>query len=130
MPFDVQVDADHARCTVRGYGQFDFKQAADALIAVTRDSRFVPGMALHLDVRKMEFVPTPDESWKLALTLRSLRKTLTGKVAVSVSAPLHYGVARVISTYAAVGGIRMKPFLQEHEAIEWLTAHDPGDAGE
>ncbi|GJQ19965.1 MAG: hypothetical protein HBSIN02_03200 [Bacteroidia bacterium] len=127
MPFDVQVDADHARCTVRGYGSFDFKQAVDALLAVTRDSRYAPGMALHFDVRKMEFVPTPDESWKLALTLRSLRKTLTGKIAVVVSAPLHYGVARVISTYAAVGGIRMKPFLKEQEAIDWLTADDPGE---
>lgn len=130
MPFDFQVDTGQKLCTVRGSGPFNFKESSDTLTAITRDPRFVPGFYIHLDLREMEFVPAADESWKLALILRSLRKSLTGKIAVSVSSPLHYGLARVIAMYAAVGGIRMRPFLRQDDALEWLreTRDEPGDA--
>lgn len=130
MPFDFQVDEARKLCTVRGRGPFDFKESSDILTTIARDSRFLPGYHVHLDLREMEFVPVADESWKLALILRSLRKSLTGKIAVSVSTPLHYGLARVIAMYAAVGGIRMRPFLRQDDALEWLgeTRDEPEGA--
>ncbi len=97
------------------------------MISVFRDQRYLPGMTLQLELRDMEFLPTPDETWRLALVFRSLEKSLTGKIAISVSNPPHYGPARIVSTYAGVGGIRIKPFMTAEEAFQWLDKEEDDD---
>lgn len=120
MPFELHVDEERNHVTVHGRGNFEFQESSEAMIRVTRDARYRPGMTLLLDLREMDFVPTPDETWRLALVFRSLKKSLTGKIAISVASPLHYGLARIVSTYAGVSGIRIKPFLDGDEALQWL----------
>jgi len=120
MPFELHVDEERNHVTVHGRGNFEFQESSETMISVSRDPRYVPGMTLHLDLCDMEFVPTPDETWRLALVFRSLKKSLTGKIAISVSNPLHYGLARIVATYAGIGGIRIKPFMAAEEAYQWL----------
>lgn len=120
MPFELHVDEERNHVTVRGHGNFDFHQHSETLMSMVRDARYKPGMTVHLDLRSMEFVPTPDETWRLALVFRSLKKNLTGKIALSVSNPLHYGLARIVATYAGVAGIRIRPFMAVEEGMDWL----------
>ena len=88
---------------------------------VARTPNFKPWYNVLVDLRTVSFTPTLFESYQLARTLRELRRTYSGPLAIVVSDSPHLGISRMIGSFVESSGMKMGSFTNVEDAQQWLA---------
>ncbi|MGH2567122.1 MAG: hypothetical protein ACRDGA_02200 [Bacteroidota bacterium] len=125
MPYTHEVYPQLKIAQVTASSDINLAESIRVMYDVARDSRFKPSYGLLLDLRLSTFTPTLLESYQLARTLRELRHSYKGPMAIVVSNTLHFGIARMIASFVEAEGLTLFAFQDFEEAKLWLDQHIP-----
>jgi hypothetical protein len=88
---------------------------------VARTPNFKPWYDVLVDLRTVSYTPTLFESYQLARTLRELRRTYSGPMAIVVSNSPHLGISKTIGSFVESSGMKLGSFTTVEEAQRWLA---------
>lgn len=120
MPFKYEIDERKKIAFVTASSDICLAESIQAMYDVAQDPRFNPSYGVLVDLRVSEYTPTLLESYQLARTLRELRHSYAGPMAVGVSNTVHLGIMRMIISFVEHDGMRMTASLDLDEARRWL----------
>lgn len=121
MPFELDISPDGSLARVRGFGQDAFSSTLEALRRIGDDPRILAGMPVLMDVRELDYLATPPEVKEFA-SPDSIPSFFSGhSVALLVRPGTQFGVTRAFASRAESVGSRMKVFVEERTALEWLA---------
>lgn len=95
----------------------DFLAAIAAAGAALADG---PSYSVVIDLRGSRYAPSQREAQQLGDHLVGLKQSLRGPVAIIAEAPLQFGVARMIASFAEAGAMPVGAFRSDAEAAPWL----------
>jgi hypothetical protein len=121
VPMETELQVVRVRC--RGGGSLDEHVAVMRDLAA--DPVLAPGAAVLLDLRDATFVLNVGDAERLASLLADERILGAHRVALVVQSGAHYGMARMVCTFAELRGGDAGAFSDERAALSWLqTARD------
>ncbi len=121
MPFALEISPDGSLARVRGFGREEFSSTLEGLRRVGNDPRLVAGMGVLMDVRDLDYLATPPEVKEFA-SPDSIPAFYSGhSVALLVRPGTQYGITRAFVSRAESVGSRMKVFVEERAALDWLA---------
>lgn len=106
---------------IRLSGRYTFEESLERIEGVVDDERFVEGMNMLIDVTGSDETRTSHQMEELAARIGAMKIHIGNRVALCVKQAHHYGLARMLSTFAIRFGMRYQVFLDAHEAREWLS---------
>ncbi|MCU0624080.1 MAG: hypothetical protein MUF53_09480 [Gemmatimonadaceae bacterium] len=95
----------------------DFAAAVAAAGAALHDG---PSYSVVIDLRGSRYAPTQQEAQQISEQMIGLRAVLTGPVAILAEAPLQFGVARMIASFAEASGMPVAAFRGDEDAERWI----------
>lgn len=101
-------------------GAYTFEEVKQALSSAFKDSGFVKGMTLLIDLRKAGVRVTGDELRERAEYYASLRDYLSPKRALVVAPPELFELSRSFQTYAGMQGLEVCLCTEVDEALRYL----------
>lgn len=103
-------------------GDVSAAQSLHAFDAVISEPEFTQGVGLVIDATGHHHSFSRDEVQLLARHMAEKRESLGNRLAVVVSpdSEFHYGLARMFSIYAELGGLAVGVFTATEEALRWL----------
>lgn len=119
MPIAFEFSGKTIRVTLSG--QYSFDDMKKAAAAIQNDPALTADMNLLLDARQATVNPTLAEVKERALFLQSVARGR--RIAVVVSDSLRYGLTRMLSVFAQMGGLKIEVFMDIEQACGWL---EPG----
>lgn len=97
-----------------------FRAVREALTKLGRNGALADDQRVLLDLRDMRFLLTTPEAEALADELSSADALGRHSVALVAQMGVQYGVARMVCTLAELRGGRVKAFMDDREAVDWL----------
>jgi hypothetical protein len=104
-------------------GQYSYGEIEQASSRILNDPAFTDDMNLLLDARQVAVNPTLAEVKARAMFLKSVIQKRPGKIIIVVSDTLRYGLARMLSIYARIEGVKVEVFRDIEQARQRL---EPG----
>jgi hypothetical protein len=101
-------------------GHFDFNEAPPLIMDIFKDKRFKPGLNYLVDVRQTDRSRTTEEAFEFVDLLKSRSEFRGSKIAILVSRPVSYGLARMISVFLEDFEISLDVFNDLEDAMTWL----------
>lgn len=105
-------------------GIFHIDEYKTELQKAAADPAFRTGMRLLIDERQCANNWSSGEIGKCVRALESLHGRVSSRIGIVVSDSLHYGLARMLSTYAEENGMRVEVFTKLEDAQQFLSAAD------
>ena len=128
MPIRHQIDPDLGRVMLTVSGSVTAREIFETYGMLAADPSFRPNLAVLADCREVTSVPSFEELGVVANThpRGGLMRGGVMRVAVVVSSPWLFGIARQFAALAEPNGIHVVPFYDGREAERWLS----GEAAE
>ena len=89
---------------------------------ISADPRFAPGATLLADCREVTGTPDADELRTIANALESLTQRGFAGLAIVAKSGFVYGMARMFTAFAELGGSRVSAFRDMDAASRWLDS--------
>jgi hypothetical protein len=105
-------------------GIFHIDEYKSELQKAAADPAFRAGMRLLIDERQCCNNRSSGEIGECVRALESLRGRVSAMIGIVVSDSLHYGLARMLSTYADENGLRVEVFTNLEDAQQFLSGAD------
>lgn len=106
-------------------GPGDYAYCATMLRRIAAELAARPGFSGLIDIRELDYVPTVDEAQRLAELYVQHRTAFGGRVAVLARPGEQFGMARLRTITASLGGVQVEAFTARANAIAWLTERRP-----
>lgn len=103
---------------VRGWGPSTLEEALRAPIEVAAHADFEPDFGVVVDLRELEFDPSPNDVLETGRNLVRIRSLYEYRLAVVVAAPLSLR-AELAAAIAGAGGVALRVFTERDEACAW-----------
>lgn len=127
MSLSYQIDEGTHTIRVVGEGTFDVTHCEEFARAVAAELASRPGWPIVADCRELVWIPWPSEVRQVAMVLGELRSAYTGPVAIVLSRPVVFGLARMLATLVEPFGVRMMPFWEPLQAETWCMLESTSD---
>ena len=121
MPLTYMMDEGTRIVRLVGAGTADIAHCDEVSRALARDLATRTGWAIVCDCRELTWMPWPDEIRQLAAIL-SERRAAYGPLAVVLTRPARFGMARMLATLVEPFGVTMRPFWHAEDAEAWCAA--------
>ena len=123
MPVRHEIDVDAGRIVVHLSGSITVAEILRYYQDLASDRLLRPGLTVLADSREVTAVPGFAEMSMVATAqARTPSEVRPTRAAVVVSAAWLFGIIRQFGALAERGGIRVMPFYDEAEAIQWLES--------
>ncbi len=106
-------------------GEVSHKEVSNIIVQAMAEQRFAVGGFLVLDFQNSKTNLSTDEIQVLVSLLKGFRENFTSPILTIVSDPLHFGLMRMLQSYAENHGVEVKIFKEAKEAIKWLPIRKP-----
>src|SRR5438874_6583237 len=87
------------------------------------DGRLQPGMSMILETKEVDSRLTFTYLQEIAGRLSGIFEKGIGRVAVVVDSRYAYSLAKTFAVFAANEPVRMKPFRDREDAVQWLASN-------
>lgn len=121
MPYTHEILPLKKLAVVTASTNISLAECIKEMHEVARTPNFKPWYNVLVDLRTASFTPTLFESYQLARTLRELRRTYSGPMAIVVSNASHAGISKMIGSFVESTGMKFGTFTTVEEAQRWLT---------
>jgi len=122
MPFTHSFSPDASFAVVVAEGACDLAATLAEIESLSADPRFTRGMGILADARRIDYVPSPDETRLIAMVSSRREAFQDHPLAIVVEQMIHYGLARLFAAHAALQGATVEVFRDVGEAQSWLHA--------
>jgi hypothetical protein len=102
-------------------GEVSRNEVSEGIFQAVADQRFVVGSYLVLDLQDTKTDFSSADIQFFVLVFKGIRRKLSSPIIAIVSDSLHYGLMRMLQSYADSRSFEVKIFKREKEAIEWLS---------
>ena len=121
MPYTHEILPTRKLAVVTASSEINLADCIKEMHEVARTPNFKPWYDVLVDLRTVSYTPTLFESYQLARTLRELRRTYSGPMAIVVSNSPHLGISKTIGSFVESSGMKLGTFTTVEEAQRWLA---------
>ena len=126
MPIEHRVDPASGVLRVRRWGSIESQDEEKACRVRAQDPLVVPGIPVLVDCTAVDPPDTVETVRYLADRITHTAAGLQcGPVAILVSTPVQYGMARMYMAMTGISHPRTQVFQSEEKALEWLRQAPP-----
>ncbi len=119
MPVKIELTARYTRVVLKGSVTTDeIVQASEKALA---DPSYNPKANILFDNRLSESAANRADIGERLRFLVGLGSSIGSRIAILVSRPIHFGLARMAEMLGEDHGLIMRVFKDEAEAIGWIT---------
>ena len=118
--FEYEFHADSSICIVKAIGEIDFEESTNAMKYVASHPEFDIGFKIIVDLTEMNYHPSYEDLLGIVDTLKLLKESFTNKMAL-ITKPKMSIVAKLVSVYCELAGMKMKSFISIEEANLWIS---------
>ena len=125
MPDEHRIVQSERRAFIRVWGPPDAQSAITAILSLAEDPEFQPHYDVLVDARELdEGDPDLGEIEQVAGTLKTLRDSYRGRLAVIAPFGRFFDLLNLMSAFAQSYGVRIRIFTTQTEAEEWLQQRE------
>ena len=113
---------------LRAFGPGNLAEGQASIDALRAAAAPVARPRVLVDIRELEYIPAPAEARILANLYSAFSRAHRARIAFLAPPGAEYGVARMVSIIAELGGATTGAFTDEGDALRWLEAEAGGAA--
>jgi hypothetical protein len=121
MPFEHIIDHRNHSVVVRGTGEGSIDETAHSVQCLLEDKSIGTDYTFMFVVDDIALQPTPEQVWIIASFLDRILSRFSGRMAIVTSQLGQVTAAHLIAIAADKMGGRVRVFLSEHQARQWLV---------
>lgn len=122
MALKYEVSPDNKLVTITASGALTRQDFDDLRSSLLTDERIGGEMALLLDADQADAQLTFTDLQEIAGRLQQIFDKGIGRVAIVARSTFVYSLAKTFGVFAATEPVRVKPFREVGEAVEWLQS--------
>ncbi|MCG6185933.1 hypothetical protein [Maribellus maritimus] len=121
--FEFKCNVKDSLCLARCVGVTDYYNLTEAFQSLINSPEIKSHFKLIIDLIEMDYHPSYDELMGIVDTLKLLKETFNEKVALVTRQNLNI-IAKLITIYCELAGMKMKAFINIDDAKKWVTSSD------
>lgn len=102
-------------------GHFDTNEVLEVGAKALSDPGFVRGSNVLIDFRESQEVATGEEIFRRIQFMSEAGDLLGPRIALVVTRPVHFGLARMAELYGESRGLTLQVFNDQKHALDWVS---------
>lgn len=120
MAFTLTRMPGYPGVVITGTGEGSLEESDEIIRVLESEAAVAPFRGLVLDVRYLEYIPTPEEARRIGATYGAFGAAHRVAMAYLALPGAQYGVARMVQILSEGHGVRAGVFTSFEPALNWL----------